>query len=252
MTTPDHNPPPPDDSDLQKQLNAQLQGQAELQGQLQGQAQGQGEHQSQSQVSDNANCNGNLNCDSNANDNANCNMNANYNTSDTNVTVDVSVADQTASCAQQAAIDMGDLQINMPDNQGIVNLMPSDVYQTINGTGDGANNVVFNLDQVNNLVSNGTASDITNGQNASVSGLSGGDTVGIGYHGGSWDGDVGSTNGPGDAFSQSLTNSGAADALTQSIVLGSNTQLNNLTFTGHDSVVADHGSSASHDVAAPV
>jgi hypothetical protein len=25
------------------------------------------------------------------------------------------------------------------------------------------------------------------------------------------------------------------------------TQLNNLTFTGHDSVVADHGSSASHD-----
>jgi hypothetical protein len=30
-------------------------------------------------------------------------------------------------------------------------------------------------------------------------------------------------------------------------VLGSNTQLNNLTFTGHDSVVADHGSTASHD-----
>ena len=40
---------------------------------------------------------------------------------------------------------------------------------------------------------------------------------------------------------------GAVDALTQSIVLGSNTQLNNLTFTGHDSVVADHGSTASHD-----
>ena len=29
--------------------------------------------------------------------------------------------------------------------------------------------------------------------------------------------------------------------------LEANTQLNNLTFTGHDSVVADHGSTASHD-----
>ena len=31
------------------------------------------------------------------------------------------------------------------------------------------------------------------------------------------------------------------DAIGQSIVLGANVQLNNLTFTGHDSVVADHG-----------
>ena len=37
------------------------------------------------------------------------------------------------------------------------------------------------------------------------------------------------------------------DAISQSIVLGANVQLNNLTFTGHDSVVADHGSSAHHD-----
>jgi hypothetical protein len=131
--------------------------------------------------------------------------------------------------------------------QGIVNLMPSNVYQTIDGTGDNANNVTFNLDQVNNLVSNGCASDITNGDNASISGLTGGDTVGIGNHGGGWDGDVGSGNGQGDSFSQTLTSAGAVDALTQSIVLGSNTQLNNLTFTGHDSVVADHGSTASHD-----
>jgi len=29
-------------------------------------------------------------------------------------------------------------------------------------------------------------------------------------------------------------------------VLGANVQLNNLTFTGHDSVVADHGSTADH------
>jgi len=159
----------------------------------------------------------------------------------------VSVADQTALCSQPSAIDMSNLSIEMPDNQGIANLMPSNVYQTIDGTGDNANNVTFNLDQVNNLVSNGQASDITNGDNASINGLTGGDTVGIGNHGGGWDGDVGSGNGQGDAFSQTLTNSGAVDALTQSIVLGSNTQLNNLTFTGHDSVVADHGSNASHD-----
>ena len=242
-----HMPPNDDNNDAQKQLDAQLQGQAELQGQLQGQGQGQGEHQSQTQSSDNSNINGNLNCDSNANDNANCNVNANYNTSDTTVTVDVSVADQTATTSQPSAIDMGDLQIYMPDNQGIVNLMPENIYQTIDGTGDGANNVVFNLDQVNNLVSNGTASDITNGQNASISGLTGGDTVGIGNHGDTWDGDVGSGNGRGASFTQSLDHAGAVDALTQSIVLGSNTQLNNLTFTGHDSVVADHGSTASHD-----
>ena len=242
-----HMPPKDDNNDAQKQLEAQLQGQAELQGQLQGQGQGQGEHQDQSQYSDNSNLNGNLNCDSNSNDNANCNVNANYNTSDTNVTVDVSVADQTALCSQPSAIDMSNLSIEMPDNQGIANLMPSNVYQTIDGTGDNANNVTFNLDQVNNLVSNGTASDITNGDNASISGLTGGDTVGIGNHGGDWDGDVGSTNGPGDSFSQTLTSAGAVDALTQSMVLGSNTQLNNLTFTGQDSVVADHGSTAPHD-----
>ena len=248
--TDNKNPPmPPDDNnDGQKQLDAQLQGQAELQGQLQGQGQGQGEHQSQTQSSDNSNINGNLNCDSNANDNANCNVNANYNTSDTNVTVDVSVADQTALCSQPSAIDMSNLSICMPDNQGILNLMPSNVYQTIDGTGDNANNVTFNLDQVNNLVSNGCVSDVSNGYGASISGLTGGDTVGIGNSGGdSWSGDVGSNDGPGASFSQTLTSAGAVDALTQSIVLGSNTQLNNLTFTGHDSVVADHGSSAHHD-----
>ena len=43
------------------------------------------------------------------------------------------------------------------------------------------------------------------------------------------------------------TSAGAVDAISQSIVLGANVQLNNLTFTGHDSVVADHGSTAHHD-----
>ena len=90
---------------------------------------------------------------------------------------------------------MSCLQINMPDNEGIANLMPENIYQTINGTGEGANNVVFNLDQVNNLVSNGSASDISNGYGATVSELKGGDTIGIGNHGGEWDGKIGSENG---------------------------------------------------------
>ena len=252
MTTP--REPPKDNhddkDDLQKQLQAQLQGQAELQ--AQGQAQGQGEHQSQSQHQDSSNCNvnGNLNCDTNANENANCNINANYNTSSTTVCVDVKVSDQICESPQQAAIDMSCLKIDMPCNEGIVNLMPENIYQTINGTGEGANNVVFNLDQVNNLVSNGSVSDVSNGDLATVSCLSGGDTTGIGndsYLGGSWDGKVGSGNGDGAAFTQSLDSAGSVDAISQSIVLGANVQLNNLTFTGHDSVVADHGSSAHHD-----
>ena len=251
-TMPQQPPKPPehedqDKSNLLKQLEAQAQAQGELQAQAQGQGQGEGQSQCQTQSSDNCNVNGNLNCDTNANDNANCNVNANYNTSSTTVCVDVKVSDQVCESPQQAAIDMSHLDICAPGNQGIINLMPENIYQTINGTGDGANNVVFNLDQVNNLVSNGTASDITNGQNATISYLNGGDTVGIGNHGDTWDGDVGTNNGSGSAFTQSLDHAGAVDALTQSIVLGSNTQLNNLTFTGHDSVVADHGSSASHD-----
>jgi hypothetical protein len=89
---------------------------------------------------------------------------------------------------------------------------------------------------------------VENGNNASVSNLTGGDSVGIGNygHGSGWEGDVGTQNGAGAAFSQSLDGAGAIDAIGQSIVLGANVQLNNLTFTGHDSVVADHGSHADH------
>ncbi len=110
-----------------------------------------------------------------------------------------------------------------------------------------ANNVMFNLDQVNNLVSNGQVSCVSNGLGATVDNLSGGNTVGIGNHNGDWDGSVGSHNGDGASFTQSLDHAGAVDAISQSIVLGANVQLNNLTFTGHDSVVADHGSTAHHD-----
>jgi len=61
--------------------------------------------------------------------------------------------------------------------------------------------------------------------------LKGGDTIGIGNHGGEWDGKVGSENGTGAAFTQSLDSAGSVDAIGQSIVLGANVQLNNLTFT---------------------
>jgi len=253
----EHKPPkePPkddhhNDDDRLKQLQAQAQAQGELQAQLQGQGQGQGQGQSQSQESSNCNLNGNVNCDSNSNDNSNCNYNANVNYSSTSVCVDVKVSDQICESPQQAAIDMSCLKIDMPCNDGIVNLMPENIYQTINGTGDYANNVTFNLDQVNNMVSNGYVSGVSNGDCAEVSCLSGGNTVGIGnssYFGGDWDGKVGSANGDGAAFTQSLDHAGSVDAISQSIVLGSNVQLNNLTFTGHDSVVADHGSSAHHD-----
>src|SRR6478752_2867223 len=188
----EHKPPkePPkddhhNDDDLLKQLQAQAQAQGELQAQLQGQVQGQG--QSQSQESSNCNLNGNVNCDSNSNDNSNCNYNANVNYSSTSVCVDVKVSDQICESPQQAAIDMSCLKIDMPCNDGIVNLMPENIYQTINGTGDGANNVTFNLDQVNNMVSNGYVSGVSNGDCAEVSCLSGGNTVGIGnssYFGG--------------------------------------------------------------------
>jgi hypothetical protein len=236
-----------DKGNLLKQLEAQAQAQGELQAQAQGQGQGECQSQSQHQDSENCNVNGNLNCNANANDNANCNVNANYNTSSTTVCVDVKVSDQICESPQQAAIDMSHLDICAPNNQGIINLMPENIYQTINGTGEGANNVVFNLDQVNNLVSNGQAHDISNGDHASVSCLSGGNTVGIGNGEYGWEGKVGSSNGDGAAFTQSLDHAGAVDAISQSINLGSNVQLNNLTFTGHDSVVADHGSTAHHD-----
>jgi len=240
----------PKDNDLQKQLEVQAQAQGELQAQAEGQAQGQGEHQSQSQHQDSENCNlnGNVNCDSNSNDNSNCNYNANVNYNSTSVCVDVKVDAQVCESQQAPAIDMSCLKIDMPCNEGIVNLMPENIYQTISGDGNNANNVVFNLDQVNNLVSNGEVSSISNGDWAQVSCLSGGDTVGIGNSGSfsDWDGKVGSANGDGAAFTQSLAGAGAVDAITQSIVLGANVQLNNLTFTGHDSVVADHGSTADH------
>jgi hypothetical protein len=45
---------------------------------------------------------------------------------------------------------------------------------------------------------------------------------------------------PGSAFTRSLDHAGAVDAISQSIVLGANVQLNNVTFTDHDSIVADH------------
>jgi hypothetical protein len=248
MPQPNNHPDDKDKSNLQAQLEAQAQAQGELQAQAQGQGQGEHQSQSQHQSSENCNTNGNINCNSDSNDNSNCNFNANVNYNSTSVCVDVKVDAQVSDAQQASAIDMSHLDICAPNNEGIINLMPENIYQTISGDGAGANNVVFNLDQVNNLVSNGEASNISNGSWASVSNLSGGDSVGIGNagHGSDFTGQVGNATGDGNAFTQSLDHAGAVDALSQSIVLGANVQLNNLTFSGHDSVVADHGSTADH------
>jgi hypothetical protein len=248
MPQPNNHPDDKDKSDLQAQLEAQAQAQGELQAQAQGQGQGEHQSQSQHQSSENCNTNGNVNCDSNSNDNSNCNFNANVNYNSTSVCVDVKVDAQVCESQQAPAIDMSHLDICAPYNEGIINLMPENIYQTISGDGGGANNVVFNVDQVNNLVSNGVATCIENGGNATVENLHGGDSVGVGNygHGSPWEGDVGNAGGNGNAFAQSLDHAGAVDAISQSIVLGANVQLNNMTFTGHDSVVADHGSTADH------
>lgn len=240
-----YGPPPPNNDEDQKQLQAQLeaqaQAQAELQAQLQGQGQGEHQSQSQHQSSENCNVNGNVNYDANSNENANCNVNANYNTSVTTVCVDVKVSDQISDTPQHSAPDIDLSALSISDNKGVVNLMPEDNNQVINGDsgGVGQNNVIFHLDQVNNLVNNGHLEGSYS--NASTIGNFGSLTGGATSNG----------TGPvtGSDFAQSLDHAGSnsVDGIAQSITLGANVQINQQTFTGHDSVVADHNSTAHHD-----
>jgi hypothetical protein len=231
-----------DKNNLQAQLEAQAQAQGELQAQLQGQGQGQGEWQGQSQHQDSENCNlnGNLNCNSNANDNANCNINANYNS--TTVCVDVKVDASICETPQAPSAPDIDLScLNLCGNNGINNLMPEDNTQYINGGGDTANNVIFHLDQVNNLINNITSTASTGPSTiGNVGNLTGGSPTG--HVGDSASGLNGSE------VSSSMDHAGAAsvDGITQSITMGANIQINTTTFSGHDSVVADHNSTGDH------
>jgi hypothetical protein len=190
-------------------------------------------------------CDSNVNSNSNSNSNANCNTNTNWNSSHTSVDVCVNVDVSAQVCAPSAPdIDLSCL--NICDNKGIVNLMPEDNYQVINAGGEScdpsalANNVIFHLDQVNNLVNNGHVENLTN-TSGSISTL--GPTQGGAVSGGT------ASSVTGSDISQSLDHAGSAsvDGITQSITLGANILNNNSVFTGHDSVVADHNSHASHD-----
>jgi len=267
-----------DDDQKQKQLQAQLeaQAQAELQAQAQLEAQGQGQAQHQSQESDNynTNLNGNGNGNGNLNLNGNANLNANVNINKTEVCVDVKVnADVCTPCGpednHQYGIDMSHTDMCFPDNEGIINVNPEVINQNING--DHAHlNVLFNLDQVNNLVDNDKAEHIKNsdgcssfcfgdvkgeGGDISIGGSDGKDGHGgppkIEFGGHDDDGSgagvqIGSNNGAGSTNSTLVDASGnvSIDALTQSIVLGANVQTNsfNMNNAGGDITVTDHGS----------
>jgi len=111
--------------------------------------------------------------------------------------------------------------------------------------GDGANTEIA-LDQINSLVSNGTATGdlVTNDGTtftAYTGDATGGDTTGI-------NGDAASIGSSLSAAANgAVTADGHAgntiDAFTQSIVLGANTQLNNFStsIVGHDAAThADH------------
>jgi hypothetical protein len=272
-----HKDPHHDDKDknnLQAQLEAQAQAQAELQAQLELQGQGQGQHQSQHQESENYNKN--FNADVNLNGNANLNANVNLNKTevcvDVKVNADVSASGDNHQYDHQFGIDMSNLSINVYDQDGIINVNPEIINQTINGGGAGAN-VLFNLDQVNNLVDNDKAWSITQSGTVNVTDVDGkgGDiSIGGSDDGGRHDGgphismnghedggsgtpsvQIGSGNGDGSTNSTLVDSSGnvTIDALTQSIVLGANIQTNsfNMNNAGHDITVVDHGSSHGGD-----
>ena len=257
-----------DKNNLQAQLEAQAQAQAELQAQLQGQ--GQGQHQSQSQESENYNKN--FNADVNLNGNANLNVNVNK----TEVCVDVKVKADVCATGEtdnhQGGIDMGYLSINVSEIEGILNITPEIINQTINGGGAGTN-VLFNLDQVNNLVDNDELYSVSNaasGGSVNITDVKGeGGDISIGccpddknHDGGphitGLDGigghddssgqgvQIGSGNGAGSTNSTLVDASGnvSIDAFTQSIVLGANIQTNsfNMNNAGNDITVTDHGS----------
>jgi hypothetical protein len=120
--------------------------------------------------------------------------------------------------------------------------IPTNVNISFDG-GDYGSAVGFNLDQVNSLVSNGTAHDIslsndsTFSASVSTTDYSTGDTAGISS---SVSGNAQNGESTG---SVSADASASVDAFTQSIVLGANVQTNtfSLTVVGHDAITADHG-----------
>ncbi|MBR1217168.1 hypothetical protein JQ557_04140 [Bradyrhizobium sp. U87765 SZCCT0131] len=254
-------------ANLQGQLQGQGQGQLNLQGQGQGQGQGQSEAQTAAQSlqsssdnwNGNANGNGNLNGNGNFNGNLNANDNKNSNSADNKLsngvdnkldngihnTVDNKV-DNTVNTCVDVKIDIGisasGLSAPVNDLHGMHDfsdslVMPQSVTQTLNGDGG-----MFNIDQINNLVNNGTVTD------PSVSYTGSGDPCipSSGFHmdakitGGEAKVDSSHTGDVAGANASGITASAAAtltqEAFVQTITLGANIQFNSLTVSnaGHD------------------
>jgi hypothetical protein len=206
------------DDPLQAQLQAEAQAQLEAQLQAQAQGQGQGQHQGQGQWESSTNLNGNGNLNGNANGNwnanesdnhnsncnTNANVNANYNVSSTDVSVHVDVSATVTPL-------IGDTS-----GQSFVLYMPQDIAQTISGNGN-----EIALDQINALTANNYADNNDVYQSANSSFNDNHVTAGEVHAGDAIQGALSS-----GAMTANATSSGAIDAFTQSIVLGSNLQNN--------------------------
>ena len=207
-----HNPPHDED-------NGSSQQQQEQQQQREQQQQQQSSSSWNANANWNGNGNGNWNDNDNSNHNSNCNSNVNVNANFTSVCVDVKV-DLSASLAPP--VDLGEGAIYVPQT----------IDQYIDGGHAGVNTEIA-LDQINSLISNGTA----NGDYVSNWGSS----IYTSAHD-SGDAQVGDVSQ--GALATGVLTAGAstaatADAFTQSIVLGANLQNNTftMTITGHDSHV---------------
>lgn len=253
----------------QGQLEGQLQGELQGQGQLQGQGELQGQGQSQTESTTSLNGNGNLNLDGNGNANLNGNENSNCDNASSsatsaadncsttcdnvNVNVNVAVNDTVGPPTETGVLNMDNLSLCNTDGSFVV--MPDLGTQTLNGSGN-----IFHLDQVNDLVSNGAVSGLTDGLSADVSG---GGNGGMASLGDAWHlpSELGG-NGAGSSFSfsQSASSTGGTatlgdagtagavggtttqEAFTQHVILGSNIQYNSLpiNIVGGDSITAGH------------
>jgi hypothetical protein len=233
-----HQPfPPPAPSDPTDQLQAELQGEGQGRGPAQGQI--------QAALDADLNSNGNLNLT--GNENHNTNHDSSVASATSNVNVDISADLKPAGITDsnnygsfntieishtttwQGSQDLADALNHFNNGDGSLLFMPQTVEQSFSG---GSTNTAIAMDQVNSLVANNNASDIS--LHNSGDHLFGGDHIGNGANGGSALADVGD-----GATSAAAGATAQLDAFTQSIVLGANIQYNNFntSVVGHDSSV---------------
>lgn len=265
----------------QGQLEGQLQG--ELQGQGQGELQGQGQGQEQSSDNWNGNGNGNLNLNadgalagagalSGSSSEADSSSHTAANVCDNvNVDVQVAVSDCVTPPSETGVLNMDGLHVCNTD--GIFITIPDLGTQTLNGDGS-----IFHLDQVNDLVNNGSVCGLSDGITIGDTTANGGfgSIASDGYN--DAPGFAGTNPGNGGSssfsFSQSANSNGGSatdtaysagvnaavngaastaagitqEAFTQHVILGSNIQYNSLPITvvGGDSVSGVNGDVHTH------